>query len=192
MVDYSAYHASVLAGYYEAFIFNVVGILLVFGVSIFSVVHLVKNRITLKNTVKFSETEEVVSCSEGKIRYFYGDMEITEEQKPRYVFQRGICFIMVVVFPIVFIYLVTNTLAFISDIPYAMNRDFEVTTGIVTSWNTADERPYYRGFQIRDINTSEIIKLSVWDYPIYEDEILKVIYLPNSGIGTIIERVIAE
>jgi len=174
LMDYSVYYPSVLARYFESLIAGIFMMPFLLGIFIFSIVYIIKNKKIIE-TVSISEVEggEIV---EKKIKYIHN-------------YDSVISIILVVVCPILFVLSLSNAFNLISDFPHAMNRNFTITTGIVTSWSTADERTYHRVIEIKDINTDEIIKISVWDYPIHKDEILEVIYLPNSGEGAIIRRI---
>lgn len=78
-----------------------------------------------------------------------------------------------------------------ADVPYAINKDFSRTIGIVVSQDAAgrDDVGEARGFRLRDIETGEVLNLQVFYTPIREGEIYEVMYLPNTKVGAIVRKI---
>lgn len=79
----------------------------------------------------------------------------------------------------------------IADIPYAINKEFSVTKGIVVGQNAAglDDVSESRGFELKVLESGEIINLYVVYTPIRTGEIYEVIYLPHTKAGAIVKKI---
>lgn len=80
----------------------------------------------------------------------------------------------------------------LADIPNAIRRDFQVTTGIVVGQDAAglENVGENRGFELQDLKTGEIINLQVFYTPIRKNEIYEVIYLPHTKSGAIVKKIV--
>ena len=86
-----------------------------------------------------------------------------------------------------FIFAVSRLSILFPDISNIRNETFILTVGIVVGHDTTDNnRPTSRSIKLKENETEKIIKLSVHYTNIYINDMLEVIYLPNSGIGAII------
>lgn len=75
----------------------------------------------------------------------------------------------------------------VKDIPNAIHNEYIVTTGTAIGWNTTNDDTEHRGFTFLT-DDGEEVDLSVLPCPkVYQGDRLEVMYLPNSGIGAIIQ-----
>lgn len=81
----------------------------------------------------------------------------------------------------------------IKDFPYVLQEDYLQAEGAVTVWDFSDgEKQEVRGVGILDENTKQEVFVTVYSRGIHEGEHLKIMYLPNSKYGTIIEKTFDE
>lgn len=80
---------------------------------------------------------------------------------------------------------------FIQDIPYVINNEYIITTGVSTGWDNSGEEDYIdqRTLCINEFSTGENIEILVNYTPINQGDVYKVMYLPNTKFGVIIEKI---
>lgn len=88
---------------------------------------------------------------------------------------------------IAFVWLTYSFVNDCKDIPNIVSKNYIVATGTAIGWNTVEDETEPRGFEFQP-DDGEKIDLSVLPCPpVHQGDRFEVIYLPNSGIGAIIQ-----
>ena len=76
---------------------------------------------------------------------------------------------------------------YFKDIPNVVSKNYIVTDGTAEGWDSAGQVHETRGFAFKT-DDGKNFKLVVTYPPVYQGDRFKVIYLPNTGFGAIIQK----
>ena len=127
------------------------------------------------------------------VKYFLKENAVCESFKFLFFNNKEsiIAFIFVIIAVAALLFMLILASWVVADIPYAINRNFSVSRGVVVSQHASGSDDHYedRVFGIKDLETGETVTLYVNYTPIRRGEIYEVIYLPHTKRGAIVRKI---